>query len=464
MVTLNWELFKNTYIRPLLNDVLDESYEGSTLEATAYTTIVDMTSKGIPNLSPQPSSSSIAGLSQVNYIEVSSAIKAGNIFYVFIDDQSESYTAVTNDTVTQVLAGLTTAINNSVKTSFANITATNQTLRIKIEGSVSTPFIIDASAIQGQGNTNNPTIALTLGRSATDAKQITTAITTLEADTTTAFNVLAYGIRYFLTADPITRLSTTSGLQITKDENLVEIARGDYYSGILAYLEANDVSNSTADYWRTKLAASISANANQTGLTYEQQLALLNAEYDRKIQQDDNSIMDTGSQQRLAQDNNTRNQKSILALKHQWDLEREFRSLNNRQATNGYWTPAGQFTVSFLSEYDVTYEDTITVDLLKAPNSYFGLAYVINNAETLQGSIIEVSKYTKLDLTITADYNIQFKLFSSLDRVTFTQVGTTTTDTQIVKEYYLPPTKFIRLDVIGTVNNTNFYIEGNLRA
>jgi hypothetical protein len=460
MVTLNWELFKNTYVRPLLNDVLDESYTDDTLEATAYTTIVDMTAKGIPNLTPQPSSSLVAGVSQINYLDISSAIVEGNIFYVFIDDQSESYTAVTNDTLAEVLTGLTDAINNSVQSSFANITATNQTLRIKVEGAVSTSFIIDASTAQGQGNTNNPTIALTLGREATDAEQVTTPITSLGADLNTAFSVLAYGIRYFLTADPITRLSTTAGLQVTKDEDLVEVARADYYNGILAYLEANNISNAAADYWRSRLVTNLDLSTNG-GLTYEQQLALMNAEYDRRIEQDDNKIGDTGNQQRLTEDAKLRHRIALRELERQYQLDDE-RDLSDQRATNGAWTIGGQFSQTFVSDYYVALEDTVNVNLYNLTNSYFELDNDVDATQTLESIVIEVDNYKRFDISIQSDNAVEFKFYASVDDVTYLQVGNSTISTQIEKAYALPPSKYIKFEVIGITNNTNFFVNATL--
>lgn len=461
MATLNWELFKKTYIRPLLNDVLEESYTEEILQSTAYATIIDMRAKGLPSLEPLPNSTTQPGLSQINYLTFSSSVRQSNIFYVFINNESVSYEANISEDINIVRQKLTDVINNSTNPAFADITATNQTFRVQIEGAPSTPFIIDANAIQG-ASSNNPVLEVEIGRTATKESESVDNIVNLTAPNPNAFTVIAYGIRYFLTSDPVTRVTTTSGLQINKDEDLIAVVRIDYFNSLLAYIEEEALTGPLIDYWKGKLIAAV--NSNSKDLTYEQRLALLNAEYDRKIEQDDNSIVDTGTQQRLGQDNSTRNQKSLLQIQRQWQLENQFNSLNNKQATNGYWTPAGQITVSFLSDYDVDYQDTITVDLLQAPNSYFGLDYNVNASQTLSGSPIDISKYKKLELSLTADNDIQFLFYASSDGVNYSQVGTTATDTQINKEYYLLPSKYIRLEVIGTTNDTNFYIEANLRA
>lgn len=459
MATITWELFKNTYLKPLINDVSDQSYDDKLLYQTTYLTIVDITSKGITGALPQPSSSILPGLNQINYITPGSSIKPGNLFYISINEESVNYVSVLNDTIESVVTELVNLVNNSTQPSFLGVTATNQTFRLKIESSES--FVLNTATAQGNTATNNPLLENVIAQKASEDVEELTPITNLTAVYKEGFSTIAYGVRYFLISDPILRLKTTSGLDITKDKDLILDAKQDYFQSLLAYINANNVDNDLTTYWKTKLVSSL---GDSNSLTYEQRLALLNKEYDRKIDQDDNSILDTSTQQRLSQDNNTRNQKSILQLKRQWELENDFKKLNNQQATNGYWTPAGQITVSFLSDYKVELEDTIVRDLNNIPNSYFGLGYQINSGIQLTGTPVDVSKYTKLQLTITADYPITFSFYASDNGVTYSQIGSSTTNSQLRKEYYLPPSKFIRVDILGTINNTNFYIEGTLVA
>lgn len=463
MPTLNWELFKQTYARPVINDVLNESIDDETLQALAYATIVDMQAKGIETIGPAPSSISYPATPQINYITPGNFINTGNIFYLSIGNQSESYTSLANETLENIVSKLKILIDNSSQTNFQDLVTTNQTFRLKIEGAPGIAFDLKTATARGSaGASNNPSLDVTLGKAAEASTQSIQKLSNLTCTFSEGFNVLAFGIKYFLISDPISSINTAAGVNISINSNLIALAKSDYYNALLGCIEANSIVNNKANYWKSRLVSNLASDTS--ALTYEERLALLNAEYNRKIEQDDNQILDSGSQNRLNQNNNTRNQKSLLHLKKQFDLEKEFKNLNNKQASNGYWTPSGQVTITYLSEYFVEPENTIQVDLLGAPNSYFGLPYEVNNTESLMGAPIETLNYKKLELGLNADNPIQFKFFSSVDGNTYTQVGNTTLNNNFNKLYYLPPSKFIKLEVVGTINNTNFYIEGNFRA
>ena len=458
METINWELFKISYLRPLMNDIDSESYDENSLQSYTYTTISDLIGKGLNSFGPAPSSTTNPGQPQINLVAVGNNVQEGNVFYIEIEGTQISYTAGTNATVSSVVNGLVQAITNEAA---ITKTAEAQTARLKITGDDNTEFRISSSAISGSG-TNIPNLETTRAQDPKASTQSITAITQVEALTIPAFSVIAYGVRYFAVSEPITRVNTTAGLNITKDKDLVRDAKSDYYQAILAFIEANDIDTPTANYWKTRLGSAVQTENANNDLTFEQRLALLNAEYDRKIEQDDNTYLDTGINDRLLEDERLNHEKILRELNRTYELK-DRNNLEQKNATNGAWTPAGQFTQTFVSEYFTPLEDTVQKDTMNITNDYLGLTDLVNSGVVLTSNRINVSEFDLLELDLQATEAVEYTFYSSQDGSIFTQVSNSTISSNITKKYHLPPSKYIKIGIKGLSNNTYFYIEASLR-
>lgn len=459
METINWELFKITYLRPLMNDIDSESYDENSLQSYTYTTISDLIGKGLTSFTPAPAATVKPGQPQINLVSVGNNVQEGNIFYVEIDGTQVSYTAGSGATVSSVVIGLTQAINTE---SAITKTAESQSARVKITGDNNEEFRIFSSAISGSG-TNIPNLETTKIQNAKESTQSISAITEVGALSKVGFSVVAYGVRYFAVSEPITKVKTTAGFDITKDRQLVQEAKSDYYSLILSYIQANDIDNPTVSYWKTKLGtiSSSTTPGSASGLTFEQRLALLEREYELKIDQDDNKLLDTGLNQRLLEDEKLNHKVILKELERKYELE-DRDNLGNKTATNGVWTPAGQFTQTFISEHFVELEDTVMKDSRGLSNSFYGLPERISAGVSVVSERINVEEFDKLEIDIQTSEAIEYILYSSSDGSTFTQVSNSTISSNIQKQYYLPPSKYIKIGINGFTNNTYFYIESNL--
>lgn len=472
MATINWNIFETTYLRAELADIYGDKFDKDTLLKLTYATIANLKNKGLLDLSPEPSTTLVPAISKIQNIILNN-LSSGNKIFVTINGKSLEYSVTSNLIPTEV-TGLVTMINSSTEPELDTITATNKSSYIQIEGDLGEDFSLVVVSNLGTGS-SNPTTEIQTIQLAEEEELILDEIDILTADFTDAWAIVAAGVKWMLVSDPVTSAKTTTGLDITKNKDLVILSKTNFDLLTLSYLIIHNITNIYAEFWKPKLEQEIIINGSTGGSSLADQLALLLKKHEytlieeeaktaNKVEIDDNYILDTNTQTRLNQDNTTRNQKSILQLQRQWKLENDFKQLTNKQATNGYWTPAGQITVSFLSDYKVELEDTIIRDLNNIPNSYFGLGYQVNNGVQLTGVPVDITKYNKLQITVTSDNPVTYSFYASDNGVVFNQIGVASTNTQITKEYYLPPSKFIRVDILGTVNNTNFYIEGTLVA
>ena len=460
--TIKWDLFESTYVRAELADIYGDQFDQDILQKTTYSVISNLRMKGCLDLGPTPSTTTTPATVEKQNILINN-LSAGNIIYITIDNTTITHTTTGADLEVEITA-ITNAINNDT-TINAIVSATDRTSFVELEGL--TPgkrFELIVVANLGSGDSNPSVNTQTIQR-AKKEEDILVPITELTADYD-AWPMISSGISWFLQNDAITRAKTTSGLDISKDRQLTVLAKSNYDQLTLAYLCVNNITNPSAEYWKTKLQTEIATiqageNANND-LTFEQRLALLNAEYDRKIEQDDNTYLDTGINDRLLEDERLNHEKILRELNRTYELK-DRNNLEQKNATNGAWTPAGQFTQTFVSEYFTPLEDTVQKDTMNITNDYLGLTDLVNSGVVLTSNRINVSEFDLLELDLQATEAVEYTFYSSQDGSIFTQVSNSTISSNITKKYHLPPSKYIKIGIKGLSNNTYFYIEASLR-
>ena len=276
------------------------------------------------------------------------------------------------------------------------------------------------------------------------------AITSLDADVIDAWNLIGFGVKYYFVNDPVVKYDSASGTSITRDRELIEKAQTDYFLHLRAYITINKLATLTAaEFWTQQdVIDLIAGGASKTCCkdSLEDKLALIARE-----EQKDLTI---GDQKRLTA-------IELRQLERAYELE-DKAALIEKSATNGAWTSAGQFTVSYLVDYQTELEDTVPLFQLDLDNDSFGIPTIVN-VQTYSGGFIDTAKYKRLDIELVATANVSF-ILKELVGLTWQNVGTLTTDNTIVKSYSLVNTNVIKVEVIGTQANTQLFIRGTLKG
>ncbi|TRT88121.1 MAG: hypothetical protein EWV82_03195 [Microcystis aeruginosa Ma_AC_P_19900807_S299] len=276
------------------------------------------------------------------------------------------------------------------------------------------------------------------------------AITSLDANVIDAWNLIGFGVKYYFVNDPVVKYDSASGTSITRDRELIEKAQTDYFLHLRAYITINKLATLTAaEFWTQQdVIDLIAGGASKTCCkdSLEDKLALIARE-----EQKDLTI---GDQKRLTA-------IELRQLERAYELE-DKAVLIEKTATNGAWTSAGQFTVSYLVDYQTELEDTVPLFQLDLDNDSFGIPTIVN-VQTYSGVFIDTAKYKRLDIELVATANVSF-ILKELVGLTWQNVGTLTTDNTIVKSYSLVNTNVIKVEVIGTQANTQLFIRGTLKG
>ncbi|QSV70065.1 MAG: hypothetical protein HEQ20_03925 [Aphanizomenon flos-aquae KM1D3_PB] len=276
------------------------------------------------------------------------------------------------------------------------------------------------------------------------------AITSLDANVIDAWNLIGFGVKYYFVNDPVVKYDSASGTSITRDRELIEKAQTDYFLHLRAYITINKLATLTAaEFWTQQdVIDLIAGGASKTCCkdSLEDKLALIARE-----EQKDLTI---GDQKRLTA-------IELRQLERSYELE-DKAALIEKTATNGAWTSAGQFTVSYLVDYQTELENTVPLFQLDLDNDSFGIPTIVN-VQTYSGGFIDTAKYKRLDIELVATANVSF-ILKELVGLTWQNVGTLTTDNTIVKSYSLVNTNVIKVEVIGTQANTQLFIRGTLKG
>ena len=276
------------------------------------------------------------------------------------------------------------------------------------------------------------------------------AITSLDANVIDAWNLIGFGVKYYFVNDPVVKYDSASGTSITRDRELIEKAQTDYFLHLRAYITINKLATLTdAEFWTQQdVIDLIAGGASKTCCkdSLEDKLALIARE-----EQKDLTI---GDQKRLTA-------IELRQLERSYELE-DKAAFIEKSATNGAWTSAGQFTVSYLVDYQTELEDTVPLFQLDLDDDSFGIPTIVN-VQTYSGGFIDTAKYKRLDIELVATANVSF-ILKELVGLTWQNVGTLTTDNTIVKSYSLVNTNVIKVEVIGTQANTQLFIRGTLKG
>ncbi|MBJ7295850.1 MAG: hypothetical protein JHC73_05880 [Dolichospermum sp.] len=261
-----------------------------------------------------------------------------------------------------------------------------------------------------------------------------------------AWNLIGFGVKYYFVNDPVVKYDSASGTSITRDRELIEKAQTDYFLHLRAYITINKLATLTAaEFWTQQdVIDLIAGGASKDSL--EDKLALIARE-----EQKDLTI---GDQKRLTA-------IELRQLERAYELE-DKAALIEKSATNGAWTSAGQFTISYLVDYQTELEDTVPLFQLDLDNDDFGIPTIVN-VQTYSGGFIDTAKYKRLDIELVATANVSF-ILKELVGTTWQNVGTLTTDNTIVKSYSLVNTNVIKVEVTGTQANTQLFIRGTLKG
>jgi hypothetical protein len=276
------------------------------------------------------------------------------------------------------------------------------------------------------------------------------AITSLNADVIDAWNLIGFGVKYYFVNDPVVKYDSASGTSITRDRELIEKAQTDYFLHLRAYITINKLGILTAaDFWTQQdVIDLITGGASKTCYkdSLQDKLALITREEEKDLA--------IGDQKRLTA-------IELKQLDRAYELE-DKAALIEKTATNGAWTSAGQFTVSYLVDYQTELEDTVPLFQLDLDNDDFGIPTIVN-VQTYSGGFIDTAKYKRLDIELVATANVSF-ILKELVGTTWQNVGTLTTDNTIVKSYSLVNTNVIKVEVTGTQANTQLFIRGTLKG
>ncbi|MCM0592083.1 MAG: hypothetical protein KA716_18515 [Gloeotrichia echinulata DEX184] len=458
--SINWDLFENTYLKPQIADIYGTQYDEETLKKTTSSAITDLVSKGLVDIGPLPSTSTVAAVAQINYLNPSQ-VTVGNRFSVTYKNVTVSFVA-TAATISNVTSNLTTLIN--ANTTFnADITAFNDSTRIRLvaKAAVAGQQLEIFTVAERNTGTGNPVLESVINTKPKQVELVVNDLTTITANHADAFNTIAAGVKYFLVSDPVTKLQTAAGLDLTKDKTLTIACKSNYDTLILAYLRIRVLQEISAeDFWKEKLSitSSQTEGSNTSGqLTLAERIALINAEKDKslaEIARQETKDLNLGDQKRLTS-------IELKQIDRAYELE-DKAALREKTATNGAWTSAGQFTISYLVDYQAELEDTVPILQLDLNNDDFGIPTVING-QFYGGHFIETKKYSRLDIEIVASSNVSFVL-KELVETSWVQVSPSITDNAIVKSYSLVNTNVIKVEITGIESNTQLFIIGTLKG
>lgn len=453
--SISWDLFESTYLRPQISDVYGAQYDEDTLKKTTSASIVDLVSKGLVDVGPLPSTDLIPATAQITYLNPSQ-VTTGNKFSVTYANVTVSFNA-TAATVGNVTSNLTTLINAN-STFSAKFTAYNDSTRIRLVGNTlgeSQDFYTLAERDTGTGN---PVLELIIYNEPTDAELVVADLDVITANFADAFTTLAAGVKYFLVSDPVVKLQTAAGLDIQKNEALTTACKANYDTLILAYLRIHILNEITASaFWKEKLQVSSTQVNNTSGqLTLAERLALIEAEKNAKlaeIAREEDKALAIGDQKRLSS-------IELKQVDRAYELENKA-ALIEKTATNGAWTSAGQFTISYLDYYASDLEDTVSLIVKDFTNSDYGIPSIlqIGNYE----ASIPVINYKRLDISIVASANITFKL-EELVGIDWEDISPQVTDNAITKSYSLVNTSVIKIVITGLVADTELLLSGQLHS
>ncbi|WYL99197.1 MAG: hypothetical protein HEQ19_06345 [Gloeotrichia echinulata CP02] len=456
--SITWDLFENTYLKPQIFDIYGNQYDEEILKKTTYSAITDLVSKGLVDIGPLPGTTTIAPTVQVTYLNPSQ-VTVGNRFSVTYKNATVSFVA-TAATISNVTSNLTTLIN--ANTTFnADITAIDDSNRVRLLGKTAGQQLEIFTVAERNTGTGNPVLELIINTKPKQAELVVNDLTTITANHSDAFIVIAAGVKYFLISDPITKLQTAAGLDLTKDKTLIIAAKSSYDTFVLAYLRIRILNEISAeDFWKEKLSISSSQTegSNTSGqLTLAERIALINAERDKslaEIARQETKDLTLGDQKRLTS-------IELKQIDRAYELE-DKAALREKTATNGAWTSAGQFTISYLLDHQTELEDTVPILQLDLNNDDFGIPTVING-QSYGGHFIETKRYSRLDIEIVASSNVSFVL-KELVGTSWVQVSPSITDNAIVKSYSLVNTNVIKVEITGTESNTQLFIIGTLKG
>jgi hypothetical protein len=456
--SISWDLFENAYLKPQIADIYGTQYDEDSLKKTTFATITDLVSKGLVDIGPLPTTTTVPAVAQLNYLNPSQ-VTIGNRFSVTYKNVTVSF-VTTAATIANVTSNLTSLINAN-STFNADITAFDDSTRIRLVGKTAGQSLEIFSVAERNTGTGNPVLELVLNTKPKDAELLVSDLTTISANHADAFTTIAAGVKYFLVSDPVTKLQTAAGLDLTKDKSLTIACKTNYETLILAYLRVRVLGEITAEaFWKERLTitASQTEGGSASGqLTLAERLALIEAEKNAKlaeIARQEERDLTTGDQKRLTS-------IELKQLDRAYELE-DKAALIEKTATNGAWTSAGQFTISYLVDYETELQDTVPLFQLDLDNDTFAIPTIVN-AQTYSGSFINTKNYKRLDIELVATANVSF-ILKELIGVDWVDVSALTTDNVIVKSYSLVNTNIIKIEVTGTQANTQLFIRGTLKG
>lgn len=290
--------------------------------------------------------------------------------------------------------------------------------------------------------------------------------------------MIAAGVKFFVINDPVSKLSTTSGLDISKDSKLVEASRLQYDQLIKAYIAihksgANNIS--AIDYWKSYLATN---QTDQTsGLSVADRLAMIRAEGEERLKQ----IQSQGLLDKSLETHREPIQTRLVSLQKDYELEiQRLRNQNqldrlelerryrledraermNRTATNGVKTLAGEFTISFIEEYGVEMEPTVVTNL-KLDTQAFGLVSPLPAGAVSTSNTLNVSEYSTLELLVVSNNPVIISAFylpkgaSAFEPAEADMRGET-----ISRRYFLGSAAFFKLVIQSPSTAANYYVKG----
>ncbi len=456
--SINWDLFESAYLKPQIADIYGVQYDDDTLKKTTFAAITDLVSKGLVDIGPIPSTTTVPATSQIIYLNPSQ-VTTGNRFSLTYKNVSVSFDA-TDATIANVTSNLTTLINANA-TFNTDVTAFDDSTRIRLVGNTPGQRIEMFTVAERNVGTGNPVLELINNTQAKGAESYVDDLTLITANHADAFNTIAAGVKFFLVSDPVTKLQTAAGLDITKDRTLTTLCKTNYETLILAYLRIRILNEITAEeFWKERLTitASQTEGGNVSGqLTLAERLVLIEAEKNK-------SLAEIARQE--DRDLSVVNQRKLSSIELR-QVDRAYvledkAALIEKTATNGAWTSAGQFTISYLVDHQTELEDTVPVFQLDLDNDYFGIPTVVE-VQTYIGGFIDTKNYKRLDIELVASANVSFVL-KELAGTTWEPVGEIATDNAIVKSYSLVNTNVIKVEITGTEANTQLFIRGTLKG
>ncbi|ULP71463.1 hypothetical protein [Nodularia sphaerocarpa] len=287
------------------------------------------------------------------------------------------------------------------------------------------------------------------------------AITAIEADVIDAWNLIGFGVKYYFVNDPVVKYDSASGTSISRDSGLIEKAQTDYFLHLRAYITIHKLATLTAaEFWTQQEVLDLIAGGAYKSCCKDSladKIAFSEAESRNRIAEiarQEERDLTVGDQKRLTA-------IELKQLERAYELE-DRAALIEKTATNGAWTSAGQFTISYLVDHQTELENTVPLFQLDLDNDSFGIPSVIE-IQTYTGGFIDTKNYKRLDIELVATANVSFVL-KELIGLTWEAVGTLSTDNTIVKSYSLVNTNVIKVEITGTEANTQVFIRGTLKG